>query len=249
MRKIPTIGERMRERGAEFFTGRDEQIQALNLALDAVEHNFEPPYRAAKTFIAISGEGGMGKTTLLWEFERVCRGRGVRSIYVELRRKEEPHGIIDFIRAVRPWFPPTGGRRLVGQAPFEEFDRAYRRYLGLEKKLRAIESRRTNPSEMLAEMGSRVAVGLGKELPFGQTATALISEERLREGIESVLTVSGKLGRNILMKVFEQAEDVDFYYDHEEILTRKFVRGVGSYVKDEPLVLLIDSYEEAILSG
>ena len=104
MANKPTRRARMRARGSRFFTGREEQIQAFELSLDAVEHDFEPPYEDTKTTIAISGEGGMGKTFLLWEYERTCRRRKIRDIYVDVRRWEDPHisGVVDFIRILRP---------------------------------------------------------------------------------------------------------------------------------------------------
>jgi len=249
MAKKKTRREQMRARGARFFTGREEQIEAFELALDAVQHNFEPPYEDAKTAIAISGEGGMGKTTLLWEFERVCRRRDIQSIYLDLRRPEAPYGVVDFIRILRPWFPPTKGRRLIGQEPFAEFDRAYARYMGLEEKLKALESKKADPSAMLdrlADLGSRAAVGLGKDLPLGQTAVALLGEERLEEGLEAIIRGGVGLSRDLLLRIFGKAQDVDFYRDHEEILIHEFAEGVANYVKSASLVILIDSYEEVM---
>ena len=43
----------MRDRVAPFFTGRDEQIKTFESALDAVEHDFKPPYENTKTTIAM----------------------------------------------------------------------------------------------------------------------------------------------------------------------------------------------------
>lgn len=97
----------MRERGAEFFSGRDEQIQAFEFALDAIDNKFQGKYKSAKTAIAISGEGGMGKTTLLWEYERVCRRRDIKSICFDFRRQDELHGIIDFMAGLRRWLPKS----------------------------------------------------------------------------------------------------------------------------------------------
>jgi hypothetical protein len=78
-----TRGDRMRERGAAQFAGRSNETRVFEKALDVIVRREESKIREAKTTFNIYGEGGMGKTWLLWEYERICRAKGVQPIYIQ----------------------------------------------------------------------------------------------------------------------------------------------------------------------
>ena len=251
MAEQKTRRERMRARGALFFTGREEQIKMFENALVAVEKKFVPPYENAKTTFSISGEGGIGKTWLCWEFERICKRKGIQSAYIDIARHEKPYisSLIDFMRICRRWFPGKKSRRLLGQEPFAEFDRELSRFLGLEEQLKKFKEKQSFTKEVFeqaSDVGARLAVGLSKDLPFGETVTELIGKENAERVVKTLVRGGMGVTRDFLYNVFGKAKDVDFYLNHEEMLINKFTEGVENYVGKEPFVLLIDTYEEAM---
>lgn len=247
-KKRRSRGQRMRALGSHLFTGRREQVQTFYQALAAVTREFAPPFENTKTVLAISGEGGMGKTTLLWEFERTCSEREILSVYLDMSRHEGPdiHSIVDFLHVLRRWFPPLKGRFIFAKEPFEEFDDAYAKLLKLEQQLKNFEiDKKESPSaiEHTAELLSRAAVGFGKELPGGQTIVDTIGEETVHSTTNWALRSTLGWGRELMHRAFDKPQDVDFYLSHEERLIEHFVEAVELYVEDKPIVILIDSYE------
>ena len=251
MAEFKTHGERMQAKTARFFTGREEQLKAFERALLAVEKEFEPPYDDAKIWINVSGEGGIGKTWLCLAFQRLCKQKEIESIYIDMSRRDEPRisNLIHFMKILRRRFADNREDKLLGQEPFKAFDDEYARYLGLEEKLRQFEEKKSQTAEMIeqaSEMGARVAVGLAKDLPFGQTATEWIGEERIERAVKSVVAGGIGLTRDLLLRAFGRSQDVDFYLSPEETLIKKFAEGVKNYGKRKPLALLLDTYEEAM---
>ena len=248
--RMPDRSSRMIDRGSQFFVGREKQIEAFKEILDAVQSNFEPPHKFTKTVIAIHGEGGMGKTYLLWQFERICQLRKIKGFYLDMQRLDEPiNDLVDFMRIARRWFTTTRVQKFLSGDPFAEFDAAFVRLMKLEKQLKEDElKKQTSLSavDLASDFGAKAVVGLGKDMPFGQTVVGILGEERIEEGVEWALKGTIGLGYDRLLKALHKVEDVEFFLSHEEQLIGKFVKGIANYVEQKPLVLLIDTYEEVM---
>lgn len=167
--QMRTRAERMRDRDARFFTGRHEQIEYFKTALRAVQDEARQENNYAKTTIAISGEGGMGKTTLLGEFSRICELQEpkVECIYLDMRRREEPSttSVIEFIRVWRSHFSQSKPRILLGKEYFADFDKSYTKFLELDKQLKEFEAKQKESlsvTDIASNLGSKALVSISK---------------------------------------------------------------------------------------
>jgi hypothetical protein len=205
MGELTTHRERMRAKGAQFFTGREEQVKAFERALKAVEKDFEAPYEEEKTFFAISGEGGLGKTWLCWEFERICKQKDVQSIYLDMSRHDEPpiSSLTDFLRLLCRRFPESKAKKLLGAEPFAEFDKEYARLLKLEQQLKDHNKKKSLDSELIeqvSEVGAKAVVGFGEELPVGGMITKVVGKDPLERVVKTAVAGGLGLTRNFLKK-------------------------------------------------
>ncbi len=69
--------ERRDAKNARILIGREDQQDLFTRSL------VQPEHREAKLIFSISGQGGVGKTTLLKEFRRIAEGHGDVVAYVD----------------------------------------------------------------------------------------------------------------------------------------------------------------------
>lgn len=72
--------ERRDAKNARILIGREDQQDLFTRSL------LQPGHREAKLIFSISGQGGVGKTTLLKEFRRIAEGHGDVVAYVDEER-------------------------------------------------------------------------------------------------------------------------------------------------------------------
>jgi tetratricopeptide (TPR) repeat protein len=247
MRERISPEELAREIIRQTFTGRNEQISDFVKSLEFFTKERLEQAKPPKTMFAIFGEGGMGKTTLLDEFTLICGKRGVCCKRIDGRRWEPITNLVDLMRILRLRFPQTRRQRLLGQNPFQKFDAARKQYSGLEEKRKKAEMKGNGAAlaDWAAKTGAKMAIDLGRDvLPYASIATRVIGRERLEEGVEAAFKVTARFMRERLLQVLGNAEDVEFYENHEDILMEGISEGLANYLGNAPLVLLLDSYEE-----
>lgn len=131
-----TKGDRFGDLGSDSFVGRLKETKAFLKTLDVLELGDKAHLEKIKTNFNVFGEGGMGKTTLLEEFERKCRGRGSQFIVIDARPVGEEariNTIVDFMRVFRQRCKKLSLHKFLGSNPFAEFDKDYNRYSNLEQ--------------------------------------------------------------------------------------------------------------------
>ena len=253
--KTRTRGERMRDLGGPQFTGRTNETAIFEKAIDAIKKKSKLELEVVKTAFDIHGEGGMGKTSLLWEFERICRKKGIVPVYFDIRLYAEPNvsTIVDFLRILRKHLGQLSLPKFLGANPFADFDQSYARYIGLEELRRRDNAKNDlgpSTAERLAKLGTKMALGVGQTfVPFVFQAAALVGKENLDEVTDIAsrsLVSSVKDIRARLLRIFGNNDDVQFYMNHQDELTNSLVRVVFEIAARYCLVILIDSYEEII---
>lgn len=252
---VRTRGERMREHGSEKFTGRTKETEVFEQTIDAIKKQSKKELEKVKTAFNIYGEGGMGKTWLLWEYERICRNKNIVPIYFDIRLWDEPSisSIVDFLKILRKHLGQSVPlQKFLGSNPFANFDQCYARYMGLDE-LRKRDEAKNNPTpstaERLSKLGTKMALGVGKFIPYVNEAAELVGKDNVEEAAdiarESLLN-SVQDFRARLQRVFNNNNDVQFYLDHQDELINSLVNVISDISAKYYLVILMDSYEEIL---
>jgi hypothetical protein len=88
---MPSLGDRLSAARRRQFVGRTHELEILQTALSAPELPFQ--------VLFIHGPGGVGKTTLLHEYARLCAEAQARSCYLDARNLEAtPESFIAALR-------------------------------------------------------------------------------------------------------------------------------------------------------
>src|SRR6476469_582354 len=86
-----SLAERLNAERHRRFVGRNQDLALFKSALAVAELPFH--------ILHLFGPGGVGKTTLLWEFVRFCEPLQIRAIYIDARNIEP--GPESFLSALR----------------------------------------------------------------------------------------------------------------------------------------------------
>lgn len=116
---MSTLRAKLEEKKRRQFTNRENEISLFLTLLEAAELEYN--------ILAIHGMAGVGKSTLLAEFERMCAEREVLVVRID---GSEHRSAIEILRVIRQHF----GKRLEA---FRDFDENFERYLQLQRQLYA----------------------------------------------------------------------------------------------------------------
>ena len=212
--------ERRDAKNAQILIGREDQQDLFTRSL------MQPEHREAKLIFSISGQGGVGKTTLLKEFRRIAEGHGDVVAYVD-------EGMV----TNRVDDVPEALHRLVEDLErqgcrFEEFRKQYKAY---RVKKQEMEAEPDAPKGLVGD-GVRGVMKIGIEagkglVPFG----SMIDSEM----------VASKMGEmaNYGFERFRNRDEERLMRETQEVLTPLFLEGMGKVAIEKTLVLLLDTYE------
>lgn len=116
---MSTLRAKLKEKKRRQFTNRENEISLFLTLLEATE----PEYN----ILAIHGMAGVGKSTLLGEFERICAEREVLVVRID---GSEHKSAMEILKVIRQHF----GERLEA---FSDSDENFERYLQLRRQLHA----------------------------------------------------------------------------------------------------------------
>jgi len=113
------LGDIIDEKKRRRFSDREDEVRLFSRLLE----NTFPEYHV----LGIYGVGGIGKSTLLDEFEQMCYDRAIPVARVD---GTIPQTIVKITRTIRKQLP---GRKWL--SPFHQFDHDLRRYLEIQGKI------------------------------------------------------------------------------------------------------------------
>ena len=116
---MKTLADLIENKNKRKFTNRNDEIRLFNSLLELSSPKFN--------VLAVYGTGGVGKTTLLDEFERSCQKNDIPAIRVDGSIHQT---IIKFVRSIRKQLPGS-----IWRNHFRHFDQDINRYLEIQSKI------------------------------------------------------------------------------------------------------------------
>jgi tetratricopeptide (TPR) repeat protein len=217
----PSPKERLTAQKARSFIGRIPQQEQFERSL------LQPNHANAKVIFSISGQGGVGKTTLLKEFRRIAERHEQICAYVD-------EGMV----TNRVDDVPEAMQRLVTdlEAQGFKFAKFQEKYKALQVRRQELEAEPEAPKDLLKNVvrgGAKMGMDLAKSsIPI---VGGMIDSESIAAGMSEMVDYGVARWRN--------QDEVRLVKETWEVLTPLFLEGIRSIPSDKTLVLLLDTYE------
>ena len=222
MSDVPSFQDLLSDFSAEVFVGRSEQLALFEKALTTSP----PPF----LILDISGQGGVGKTTLLEQFGRVAKRYDVPTALANEDQTSVPATLAEFAHQVG-----EAGRT------FKTFDERYRKYRELKEQVEAD----PNAPKGLFDFALRSAARIGfrafkKRIPLAEEATEVL----LSPDAEEVIVEQTSVFANYVAQKFTNKDEKVLLLETDSELTRYFLADLNKHAQSSRIVLLFDTYEK-----
>ncbi|MEO0533181.1 MAG: tetratricopeptide repeat protein [Cyanobacteria bacterium P01_A01_bin.123] len=221
-KKRPSRQDLIRAQQRSAFVGRVEQLETFQHNLTHLQIVDGFAYPGAFLF-NIWGQGGVGKTTLLRQFEAIAKGHQ----HVVAR--------IDEAITTVPEVMAAFAKQLADQGqPLAKFSERYKVYRHKREELETDPEAPQGFSAFVGKTVTKVGLKLGRQVPIAGAALDFVDEEGLVEGAGEWATfVSRKL---------KNKDEIQLVNEPLGVLTPLFLEGLET-IADRQMVLLFDTYE------
>jgi len=222
MPDVPSFQDLLSDFSAEVFVGRSEQLALFEKALTASR----PPF----LILDVSGQGGVGKTTLLEQFRLVAKNHDVLTALAN----EDQSSIPAALDHLAHQFGESGHS-------FKTFDERYRKYRELKEQVEAD----PNAPKGLFDFALRSAARIGfravkKRIPLVEEATEVL----LTPETEDVIVEQTSALANYVTQKFTNKDERVLLLETDAELTRHFLDDLNKYAQSRRFVLFFDTYEK-----
>jgi tetratricopeptide (TPR) repeat protein len=205
----------------EVFVGRTEQLALFEKSLTAASPSF--------LILAISGQGGVGKTTLIEKFRHLSDSHHVAHAMVNDEETNIPEILYNLVKQFD-----------AQEIPFKKFGDRFQKYRDLKNE---VESDANAPRGLLDfALQSATKIGLRSlhRLPIaGEAADVLLTRESEDRISEEVVTLTGYLARK-----FSNKEDRRLLLDTNGELTKTFISDLNESLQNNRVFIFFDTYEK-----
>jgi tetratricopeptide (TPR) repeat protein len=210
----------IKQRQQSEFVGRDDQLAQFraNLQLAPGDDQWYP-------FINVWGQGGVGKTTLLKQFDKLAREAGALVAYTDESQSTVPEAM----GRLAEQFAEQGHK-------LNRFSDRYRLYRQRKQELEADPERPKGLSSLMGKTLVKGGLQLAQQVPVGGAIAGLVDQEAIADQAGEWAAYVAKKFRNV--------DDVSLVQTPEEILTPLFVEDLCQIANQNDLVLVFDTYEE-----
>lgn len=217
----PTFQDLLADFEEEIFVGRAEQLSLFESALVAPQ----PPF----LILTISGQGGVGKTTLLEQYR--CRAAEHKALIAMVN--EDQSAIPQVLDALVTQLEEQGG-------DFKRFGERYQKYLELQEQ---VESDPEAPKGMLdfaVRSATRIGLRSLRRVPVaGDAADVLLTEDSEVRIADEASALAEYIRRR-----FTNKDERVLLLETSSELTRHFVTGLKELSAKRRLILCVDTYEK-----
>lgn len=218
-KKQPSLQDIIKQRKEKEFVGRAEFLDLFqeNLAL-----SWDNAHRMF--LFNISGQGGVGKSTLLMRFQQLAKGAGAVTIQTNETEIDVPMVMAHFSDQLKSQGYKVG-----------KFDERYKIYRQKRKELEVDADAPQGFTGFAAKTLTKVGVNLARQIPIGGTVFSLIDEDKLAIQV-------GEWAEYVRHKLTNK-DEVHLILEPEEVLTPLFLEELRAIADERLICLFFDTYE------
>ncbi len=212
-----SLQKRLKQARSDKFVGREAQLDLFRRNITAKI----PEY----PFLQISGQGGVGKTTLLARFQMLCHTLSVPQALTNEEEKTVPQTMCRLAQ-------------LLDQAghPLKSFTERYQTYLQLQEKIEKEPDRPDLLSHLFSRAVGKSAVVVGRATPVTSLALDLVGPDVVESQVSAL---SGYLFRKLKNK-----DEVRLVLEPTIELSPLFVADLSRVAGARQVVLIFDTFED-----
>jgi tetratricopeptide (TPR) repeat protein len=216
----PTFQELLSNFSDEIFVGRTDQLVLFEQLFTAVR----PPF----LILAISGQGGVGKTTLLEQFGQIADQHKAYHVLVN----EDLKSVLDALASFAEQFRCAG-------KPCTTFDERYHKYRELKEQVEADPKAPKGFLDFAVRSATRIGMRTLHRIPLaGDAADVLLSPE----AEEQIINESSAFAAYLAQKFTNKDERVLLGESVKE-LTSHFLTDISKLATSHRVILFFDTYE------
>ncbi len=209
----------LKRRQQSQFIGRETQLDRFRQNL-----TLSPKDSGRRFFFNIYGQGGVGKTFLLKQFQQLAAEVGA----VSANTDEDEGDIPEVMGRIAQQFE-TKGHQL------GEFKERYQTYLQCLKKLEANPEKPQGLSNLVGQTAAKVGMSFGRKVPGVDVALDFVDEDGVAKQVGEWTA--------FVVKALGNKDEVHLVQKPVEVLTPLFFKGLEEIAKKHPLALFFDTYE------
>jgi hypothetical protein len=222
----PKSLKELRDRTSQLsFIGREAQLQQFRSVLAT-------PYEKRDCFLfSVSGQGGIGKTTLLKQFRKITTDLGHVATYVDEGSPTNP--VDNVLEALS---------RLAADLEKQEYEckKFQERYKTYRQRKQELQSDPDAPKGLAAHIGkviAKVSIGAAKSNPLSGAVMGVVDENAL-------VDQAGEVATFVAQKLSKNKDDVQLVNEPLEVLTPLFLEDLNTIAEHKTVVLLLDTFEQ-----
>ncbi len=217
--KQPSLQSILKRRQQEEFIGREEQINLFRQNL-----TYSPEDERRRFIFSASGQGGVGKTTLLRLFSKLATETNAKVAWVDETIEDMPAAMAYL------------AKQLEGQDhAFNTFNERYRTYLQHLHELEADPEAPQGSLSFISQALTKIGVSLGRRIPIAGGALDLVDEKVLASQV-------GAWSEYVKRKLTNK-DELQLLQKPLDTLTPLFLEGLAKEAEKRCVVLFLDTYE------